>query len=79
MLISHRNSAYVDIPELERGAGRIEQILNSETPLNLIEAAHLEGAALILRLLCEYDFKTADDMVLVFKRALQTINEDQEG
>lgn len=79
MLISHRNSAYVDIPELERGAGRIEQILNSETPLNLIEAAHLEGAALILRLLCEYDFKTADDMVLVFKRALQTINGDQEG
>lgn len=73
MLISHRNSAYVDIPELERGAGRIEQILNSETPLNLIEAAHLEGAALILRLLCEYDFKTADDMVLVFRKALSDL------
>lgn len=79
MLISHRNSAYVDIPELERGAGRLEQLLKSEAPLSLLETAHIEGAAIMLRLLCEFDFKTADDMVLVFKRALQTINEDQEG
>lgn len=77
MLISHRNSAYVDIPELERGAGRIEQILNSDTPLNLIEAAHLEGAALILRILCEYDFKTADDMILVLRKVLHDV-ENQE-
>lgn len=78
MLISHRNSAYVDIPELERGAGRLEQLLKSEAPLSLLETAHIEGAAIMLRLLCEFDFKTADDMVLVFRKALNDI-ENQEG
>lgn len=73
MLISHRNSAYVDIPDLERAAGLIEQKINSETLTDIIEIAHFEGAGIILRLLAEYDFKTAQDLMIVFQKVLNDL------
>ena len=70
MLISHRNSAYMDMDEEERAAGIIEQHLNSGTLEDHIE--EFNGASLILRLLLMYDFKTAEDLILVFQKSLNS-------
>lgn len=64
MLISHRQSAYVDNEELERAAGMMEIKAQSAKADGELYAA---GAA-VLRILQRQDLREAKDLVLVFER-----------
>lgn len=68
MLISHRQSAYVDNDELERAAGMLEIEAQSRGGAG---AALAKGAALALRVLQGYDLKTAEDLRTVILRYME--------
>lgn len=72
MLISHRQSAYVDNDELERAAGMLEIEARLRGGTGAVLA---RGAALALRVLQGYDLKTAEDLRTVILRHM----EDEEG
>lgn len=66
MLVSHRRSAYVDDDELERAAGMFEIAAEGED--KAAARCFYEGAACALRILNDYDIKTCDDLMTVFRR-----------
>ena len=66
-LISHRRSAYIDDDELERAAGMFE--IAAEEASDDPTAPYYAGAACVLRLLNEYDFKTRADLMVAFRRS----------
>lgn len=64
MLISHRQSAYLDNEELERAAGLMEIQAQADTEHGELYAA---GAA-VLRILQNNNLKEGRDLVLIFER-----------
>lgn len=64
MLISHRQSAYVDNEELERAAGMME--IKAQTAG--VDAELYAAGAAVLRILQRQDLREAKDLVLVFER-----------
>lgn len=70
MLISHKDSAYVDNDELERAAGMLEQHVNS-MKLGSHETLMCRGAAIALRLMHRNSFRHAEDLLVVFQRCIK--------
>lgn len=63
MLITHRQSAYVDVGELERAAGMCEALSKTEQD----GGAEWAGAARALRVLQCMDVKTAEDLLVMLR------------
>ena len=80
-LISHRHSAYVDTDDLERAAGLIEQQINAETDIISNDETYFryQGAAITLRLLCDYDFREPKDFMVVFARVMKDFEQESEN
>ena len=65
MLISHRRSAYIDNEELERAAGAFEIEAKQANPEHIYY--FFLGAACVLRLLQDGDYRDYNDLLKSFK------------
>lgn len=77
MLISHRQSAYVDNEELERAAGSLE--IRGRTCEDADEAALWLAGAAALRVLQAYDLRDARDFERAFDAKVFGLEVDDGG
>lgn len=66
MLISHRRSAYIDDGDLEYAAGLFE--IQRDKTENVIDRTAWDAASKLLRIMNEYDIKSVDDLMVLFRR-----------
>lgn len=77
MLISHRQSAYIDVGELERAAGLMSIEAKKDGSSDYWKAV-CDGACNALRTLQLHDIKTAEDFMTVFDTAMYIPEEKEE-
>ena len=77
MLISHRQSAYIDVGELERAAGLMAIEAKKDGNGEYWKAV-CDGACNALRTLQIHDIKTAEDFMTVFDTAMYIPEEKEE-